>query len=288
MRNLRVFEYLVGHQNMQCVILVTSLWANVSLKVAEVREKELRQHDLFGSLLARGATQARSLGTRESALVICERFIRRGEQRLVLHIQHELVDEAKVLKDTAAGGYLDEEIQKLSARWSDEKVRTQATWREYRTEPGKPSSGRYSSDTAASSEAAQAGNREDLNAKWNPDYGSLWLVEGANTPPKWDSQLYGTLNDGDFRLVELRAGRGVPIEVSLITERISDPPPYSALSYAVGHDQRQTLIQLRYKNTLHNIHVGENLYTALKHLRRITALQEQHGAFDSVVLLVLA
>lgn len=257
LRNLRMFKKLLGEDPLPRVILVTTFWDLIpTLKDGELREQQLcQEHGFWKDMIARGSRIARSLQDRDSALSILELFLP-FKSGVVLEIQRELVDQGRVLKETNAGAYLEQEIRDIERHVEQFKYE-----REVQGDRGH--------NIDPSGEASKIGNRRDLNASWNPDYGSLWLDDAANAPPKWDSEIYGSLEEGDLRLVELRAGeRSLPIEVSLLVEKISDPPPYSALSYAVGNDQRQIKIKLRHKRRLYDVEVGENLHTALVHLRR--------------------
>ena len=73
----------------------------------------------------------------------------------------------------------------------------------------------------------------------------------------------------EFRLVEIRAGRPPsPLEISISTENLQKAPRYSALSYAVGQDQKPVRVNLRHGKVLHDYEIAENLHIALMHLRR--------------------
>lgn len=271
LRNLRIFKKLLGEVSMSNVILVTSFWDTVDLNLGKEREQELIQsHYFWGGLVAKGSRVARSSADPRSALAILETFSS-YDYGVVLDIQRELVEEGLALYQTQAGACLDEELQKLQQRYEQELQKMQAQMKAsiIKADGGERNHEVLSGVSESKDEAEQAGNREDLKASWDTDYGSLWLNEEANKPLKWGFNIYGALKEGEFRLVELRAGeRTATIEISLFVEKISNPPPYSALSYAVGQNQRQIEIKLREKRRLYDIEIGENLHTALVHLRR--------------------
>jgi hypothetical protein len=280
LKNLRLFRKLLGDISLRRLILVTSFWDKILPEIGEPRERELTLNESYwGSFVDKGSRVARSYGDRDSALAILDLFLSIRGPGVVLDIQRELVDQGLTLRHTTAGAYMDGEIQRLQSKYSSkiEELREhqeplfdrQQESQNQQTDPDQPFSATNADGSVLANEVEQVGNREDLNASWNPDYESLWLNEDSNIPPKIDLQIYSRLKKGDIRLVDIRAGeRNLPIEISLAIESLDDPPPFGALSYAVGRDQRQIFIKLRHRKTLQDVQIGENLHTALLHLRR--------------------
>ncbi|KAI5999560.1 P-loop containing nucleoside triphosphate hydrolase protein [Pisolithus albus] len=103
LRNYHMFKALCGEENFKNVVLVTTMWDEVTEEVGSAREKEL-QSDLWRSMMNLGSTMQRFDGTTESAWNIINSFsLAPPVQRRPLRIQREMVDEHLPLHRTAAG-----------------------------------------------------------------------------------------------------------------------------------------------------------------------------------------
>ena len=205
------------------------------LALGESREAELKS-TFWADLLTSGAKVARFSGDRKSALAIVNAI--KAPQNLPLTIAQEIVDNKLDLDKTTAGSYLESELLNSSSADVKQLKRILAEQRE-------------------------------LKASWDFNYGTLWLEDQQNLAPAWDPKIYGSLSTDGFRLVEIRAGKPPsPLEISISTENLNEAPKYSALSYAVGQNQKPIKINLRHGRVLHDYEIAENLHTALMHLRR--------------------
>jgi hypothetical protein len=115
--NLFMFQRLCGPKALTNVILATTMWERVSEHEGKQREDELKSTDRFwGGMIANGSTVYRHLNTRESAMKIIEHFINiekpREEERMVLDLQKELVDQKLDLNLTGAGQEVDHGLAK--------------------------------------------------------------------------------------------------------------------------------------------------------------------------------
>ncbi|KAI6006735.1 hypothetical protein EDC04DRAFT_974151 [Pisolithus marmoratus] len=103
LRNYNMFKELCGKENFKNVILVTTMWDEVTEEVGSAREKEL-QSDFWGSMISLGSTIHRFDGTMESAWKIINSLsVAPPVQRRPLQIQREMVDKHMPLHRTAAG-----------------------------------------------------------------------------------------------------------------------------------------------------------------------------------------
>jgi len=99
-RLLETFKSICGQQAFENVILVTTMWDEVSLDVGEERENQLRDGH-WKSMLTLGSTTARFLNTQESAWDTISKF--RFENRRAILLQEELVERQMSLPETTAG-----------------------------------------------------------------------------------------------------------------------------------------------------------------------------------------
>lgn len=115
MKNLRMFEKLVGEAALSNVVLVTNRWETVNLKEGEGRLKELiENHGMWGVMIQKGSTVQRFSGTAQDARSILKSVLDKGH-RTILNIQQELVDLQLDLSETEAGKTLLEEFKKLQS-----------------------------------------------------------------------------------------------------------------------------------------------------------------------------
>lgn len=103
LRNYSMFKELCGKENFKNVVLVTTMWDEVTEEIGSAREKEL-QSDFWRSMINLGSTIHRFEGTTESAWnIINSLSLASPVQRRPLQIQREMVDEHVPLHRTAAG-----------------------------------------------------------------------------------------------------------------------------------------------------------------------------------------
>ncbi|KAI6597117.1 hypothetical protein MCOR12_005840 [Pyricularia oryzae] len=128
-RNFGMFKALCGEASYGNVSLVTTMWTDGGREDQLRREAELRRDpNFFGSIISGGASLLRhgEHGTdlqqlRDSALSIVRQLIvqcRPGP--IVLLIQHELVEEKKVLDDTSAGIIVQSDLHRAFADYRKE------------------------------------------------------------------------------------------------------------------------------------------------------------------------
>lgn len=110
MRNLRMFKELCGGESLSSVILATTLWRKGIEHFGRQRLGELKSiPEFWGSMVSRGSKVYRHDDSKESALRIVSDLIER-KTRVVLDIQHQMVDQKMALKDTAAWRALQEAL----------------------------------------------------------------------------------------------------------------------------------------------------------------------------------
>ncbi len=123
-RNFKLFRGLCGDDMLQNVVIVTNMWNQVSFDVGQAREEELKSdHDFFKPVLDGGAQIKRHDNTSTSARDIVSSVAFKNP--LPLRIQMELVDEQKVITETAAGAELGRELHEQATRYEEERRRLQ-------------------------------------------------------------------------------------------------------------------------------------------------------------------
>lgn len=120
MRNLFMFQKLMGEDCFPSIILATSFWGNVDPRVGAEREKELIGTDMFwGQMYKSGSQIVRHTGDRTSALRILNILIER-KHPIVTQIQKEMNEEDRDLDETSAGQQLNADIIKLQKKHREE------------------------------------------------------------------------------------------------------------------------------------------------------------------------
>ncbi|KAL2076156.1 hypothetical protein VTL71DRAFT_1099 [Oculimacula yallundae] len=113
MKNLRMFRKVCGEKNLGSVVLATTMWSSCPLSDANLRESQLTGNsDLWKFLITKGARIFRHDRGEESGQEILDHLLTRG-RKVILDIQHEVVDEGKKLVDTNAGREVQAEIEKI-------------------------------------------------------------------------------------------------------------------------------------------------------------------------------
>lgn len=120
MRNLFMFQKLMGQDCFPSIVLATSFWSNVDPMIGADREKELISTDMFwGEMYKNGSKIVRHTGDRQSALQILNILIRR-KHPIVTQIQREMNVERRELDETSAGEQLNADIIKLQKKHQEE------------------------------------------------------------------------------------------------------------------------------------------------------------------------
>jgi hypothetical protein len=102
LRQLELFRRMCGDENLKHVLLVTTQWNEHFTSRWEDHEDQLRD-EYWADMILKGAKCMRFEGTHASAASCISQLL--GEQRAVLALQREIVDEKRKLSDTVAGSY---------------------------------------------------------------------------------------------------------------------------------------------------------------------------------------
>jgi 50S ribosome-binding GTPase len=102
LRQLELFRRICGDENLGHVLLVTTQWSEHFTSRWEDNEDQLRD-EYWADMISKGAKCMRFEGTYASAASCISQLL--GEQRAVLALQREIVDERRKLSDTDAGSY---------------------------------------------------------------------------------------------------------------------------------------------------------------------------------------
>lgn len=130
MKNLHMFRKLVGNDGLKNVLLVTTMWDKVSQDEGMSRENELRNSpDFWKPLVDKKSKVLRHDRGPASSYDIVQKIIR-GDTRVTLDIQRDMVDNNKSLAETAAGAEVQLEEQKLRAAWAEERKQLEKDQRE--------------------------------------------------------------------------------------------------------------------------------------------------------------
>ncbi|KAF7189755.1 hypothetical protein HII31_08862 [Pseudocercospora fuligena] len=133
LRNLKMFRELCGNDPLQNVVLATTFWDTVQAEAGARRETELKDtFEFWGGMIKRGSRMARA-GTTEECYAIVSDLLNRSPK--ALRIQHELVEEAVPLAETAAGQVVSEELIRLENKHKQEKEEMQRQMQEALEQP---------------------------------------------------------------------------------------------------------------------------------------------------------
>ena len=118
-KNLAMFEKLVGKGYIENVILLTTMWSNlISPKDGEKRVQSLTSKGKFWvSMINLGAMHERYDGTNDDAYRIVRMVLNKAP--IVLRLQKELAS-GKKIADTAAGKEVTDRLEKLQAKQAEE------------------------------------------------------------------------------------------------------------------------------------------------------------------------
>lgn len=184
-RNLRMFQKLCGDDNLASVVLATTFWKTPATEIEEQRERQLQTDErMWRPMIDRGSKVMRQDRQESSAAAIIKHLVNR-RARVVLDIQHELVDQNKTIAQTAAGTEVlaelavlklkhEEEIRRLHA---DMKAAIEARDEHWEAEIRKERAERQAA--IARDEKAKGKLRRKLNEYWSDakDIGEVVLLE---------------------------------------------------------------------------------------------------------------
>ncbi|KAI0859104.1 P-loop containing nucleoside triphosphate hydrolase protein [Xylaria cubensis] len=116
LKNIGLFRSLCGDDALKKVVLVTTMWDITEHNVAESRERQLKEtKEYWGSMVAKGSQVIRHDNTRQSACTLVEIFMK-GDTKIVLSIQSEMVDNHKPLERTEVGNDIKELLAEQNAK----------------------------------------------------------------------------------------------------------------------------------------------------------------------------
>jgi hypothetical protein len=116
-KNFEIFKNICGQEALGNVLLVTSRWDEVTPSCGAEREWQLKE-SFWAYMVGHGSNMSRFHGDRPSAITLASQLL--YQDKVVLHIQKELVDEEKSLDDTVAGTYVSEDLDKLKKQYQEE------------------------------------------------------------------------------------------------------------------------------------------------------------------------
>ena len=115
LRNLSVIRNLCGEEPLKNVTLLTTHWDVADRKVAKSREQEMKETEAWwGYMVSKGSKVRRFMNTEDSAHEVLFEFIE--QERRVLQIQKEIVEQGLDVKQTQAGAALNVEVAKMAER----------------------------------------------------------------------------------------------------------------------------------------------------------------------------
>ena len=103
-----MFQSLCGQEVLENVLLTTTQWSNVDQAGGQTRENNLRDQNLWGGLIDKGATLQRFYGDKQSGLELIHKLM--STTRKPLDIQDEIVKKNLTLPETNAGKLINQEL----------------------------------------------------------------------------------------------------------------------------------------------------------------------------------
>ncbi|QDS68466.1 hypothetical protein FKW77_010833 [Venturia effusa] len=116
-KTFEVFKKICGDDALKNVLLVTSRWADVDPVLGADRERQLKE-EMWSYMIERGSNMSRFHGDRDSAVSLISQLL--CKDPVVLELQSELVDRGKRLDQTAAGGYVSDNIAELKKKYEED------------------------------------------------------------------------------------------------------------------------------------------------------------------------
>jgi hypothetical protein len=113
MNNLRLFKKLCDRENMDVVVLATTVWDMISDTVGQTREIQLQSTpNYWGEMIERGSQVFGHNAKEYSGAAIVQYLLGRREKP-VYAIQDEMVNQKKTLEETAASMPVAEQIERI-------------------------------------------------------------------------------------------------------------------------------------------------------------------------------
>ncbi|KAF2264555.1 P-loop containing nucleoside triphosphate hydrolase protein [Lojkania enalia] len=116
-KTFEVFKKIVGAEALKNVLLVTSRWHEIDQGTGAERERQLKDK-FWAYMIGHGSNISRFHGDRSSAVSLVSQLL--CQDTVVLQLQRELVDEGKLLDDTAAGTYVSDGLEKLKKQYQED------------------------------------------------------------------------------------------------------------------------------------------------------------------------
>jgi len=133
-RNLKLLQDICGTKTLDSVILATTMWDKVDPDDGERNERELISNkDFWGRMIDAGSAVRRHDRKAHSAASIVSDIVDKAGRRFekpVLQIQTEMVDDGKLLNQTAAGISLVGDLELQAEKHKSELASLQKEWKE--------------------------------------------------------------------------------------------------------------------------------------------------------------
>ena len=121
-----MFQKLCGEDNLASVVLATTFWKTPATEIEEQREEQLQKDArMWKAMIDKGSKVMRQDRQESSGTAIIEYLVDRRE-RVVLNIQHELVEQKKSIAQTDAGTEVLAELADLKIKHEAEIRKLQA------------------------------------------------------------------------------------------------------------------------------------------------------------------
>lgn len=125
-----MFQKLCGDDNLANVVLATTFWKTPATAIEEQRETQLKEDaNKWQRMIERGSNVMRQDSQEASGIAIIKYLVGRRE-RVVLSIQHELVDQKKTIAQTAAGTEVLAELAQMKIKHEAELKKLRDDMRE--------------------------------------------------------------------------------------------------------------------------------------------------------------
>ena len=175
LNNMRMFRKLCGPECFQNIILATTFWDDVPADLGGEREQELKENDEFWGKMVKKGSEVVRLGTdKESGMELLMEIAKK--QKITLQSQHEMVDENKSARETAAAQSIHEEIQRQKEEFerrieeqrleNERKLRAQAIMREEALERER----KHAAEMAKERAMREAMEKAREEAAWRAEY----------------------------------------------------------------------------------------------------------------------
>lgn len=219
LRNLNVLKSLVGEENFRNVRLITTFWSAVDAATGLSRTRELEsRNEFWKTMIEQGSQICKYENNTTSAHAIITSVL--GNQRSVLELQKELVDQSRALWQTAAGrvvesGLLDfqkkieDQLREIQAELAESTRAKDFTMAEFLNEEQRKLFGRLQEATASIDSfkaypSELSGLREQIEAvaeqqQYDSDQ-AIWILYEQRASVKSTEKNGSTDAVGDARM----------------------------------------------------------------------------------------